>query len=124
MEVSYLANSCCTGAMGNGFHGSRSSHSRRSLDRPSDISPSRPEQFEGHYMIAITTQADLDLLRNLYRALDSIEMDLRSARRDVVDSEGFAEQAALYISMFLIGLCLPFCHPGRDVLDFLDLTST
>lgn len=48
-------------------------------------------------------------------------MDLPSARLGVVDFEGLTKRMALYMSMFLMGLQLPFCCPVHYILGFLGL---
>lgn len=42
--------------------------------------------------------------------------------RGAIDWEGFARNVALFMSMFLIGLRLPFCCLIWDVLEYLGFT--
>lgn len=58
-------------------------------------------------------------MRTLYHIPDTVVLTLSS--EGAVDKEG---RVSLLICALMHDLCLPFCHPIRDVLDFLGLPPT
>lgn len=62
-------------------------------------------------------------MRDNFNILDAVVLGLPDQRRGPVNVRGIAFFVALYMTMFVIGLRLPFVRPIRDVLDVLGLAS-
>lgn len=107
-----------------GACGSRSPRPRDSFGQSGGAGSRRPHDSEGYHWSVTTSQTDLDLVRNCYGVLDLVALNLPETSSRVVGSEGFTARVVLYMSMFFMGLCLPFCCPIRDVLDFLGLAPS
>lgn len=101
--------------------GDRSSRPRDPSPRFKEVVTSLRSTLEGHRWVTSTTRRELDSMRYCYGISDSVVLGLPEQHRGAIDMRGLAVSVALYLAMFSMGLCLPFCRPVCDVLDFLGL---
>lgn len=50
-----------------------------------------------------------------------VELEVPSPYKDAVVFKRYVSKVALYTNIFSSGLRMPFCHPVRNLLDFLSL---
>lgn len=98
-----------------------SSHPCHSPNGSQDVDPSRPITFKGSRQTITTTSGAGFYERLIWYPLVS-NLTIIDSRNSIVNSKGVFEYAKLYISMFLMGLRLPFCHPFGNTLNFLGMT--
>lgn len=64
---------------------------------------------------------ELESLRREYNAPSAVDFKVPPPNKGVMDLEGYAFKATLYLTMFSSGLQLLFCFPIRDMLDLMGM---